>query len=165
MKLGEPDEADEDSDIEEESGYEDELDLNNYSIVSKSHVQKEQILSTIDIINQVAIVSLGEAINFNQKYNFTQAVTNLEMENPQSHQSTASNYLASKEPSVQWEIMPWSVETFSKSDTELKPILNIEGDNILSFLNQLIGVTMLQKICDWTNELKHIELSIEELRC
>ena len=108
MELGELDEADEDFDTEEESDYEDELDLNNSSIVSKEHI--------LSIINQVAIGSLEKASNFNQKYNFTQAVIILEIENPQSHQSTAINYLASKEPSVQWAIMPSSEKTFSKSD-------------------------------------------------
>ena len=41
------------------------------------------------------------------------------------------------------------------------PILNA----ILSFFNQLIGESMLENICNWTNEFRSIDINIEELRC
>ena len=39
------------------------------------------------------------------------------------------------------------------------PILNA----ILSFFNQLIGESMLENICNWTNELLRIDINLEKL--
>ena len=164
MEIGKPDESDAELNFEEETFYGDEFDLNDTFTVAENGLQQQTISSATDIINQVAIGSLGVPSNLNvQRFNFNKSAINFEKS--QSVSSTPSSFLKSKEPSVLWSTLEPTDGNCSKFDAELQPTLNVEGDTIRSFFEQIIDDTMLQKICDWTNELHAIDLTIEELRC
>ena len=164
MELGADDESDGEIDIEENSFYDDEFVLNDSLCASNNSVQEEHSSSASDIINQVAIGYLGDPLQSkSQKFNFNQSSINLE--SSQNPNSSSKIYLDAKEASVKWAIMPPKDGTFAKYDADLKPILNIEGDKILSFFNQLISESILENICNRTNEYRNIDISIEELRC